>query len=144
MAKENIVQAWLDQVREDISSAECLFQGGHWLYVAFLCHQAIEKILKAYYAANNDDDPPYTHSHMRLLDVCGLTEEISEEYMAFLDYMAPMYIKARYPEEKTKISKTLTKEACQYMIETTKELTQWIEERLHGTKPSTQSAATSR
>ena len=48
MAKENIVQAWLDQVNEDISAAECLFQGGHFLYVAFLCHQALEKTLKAY------------------------------------------------------------------------------------------------
>ena len=135
MAKQDIVQAWLDQVHEDISSAECLFHGGHWFYVAFLCHQAIEKVLKAYYIANNDDEPPYTHSHMRLLDVCGLTEDFSDEQLAFLDFMAPMYIKARYPEQKAKISKTLTSEGCQYMIDTTKELTQWIEKRLLKTKP---------
>jgi len=46
MAREDIVQKWLDHVHEDVSAAECLFQGGHWLYVAFLCHQAIEKALK--------------------------------------------------------------------------------------------------
>lgn len=90
--------------------------------------------LKAYYIANNDDEPPYTHSHMRLLDVCGLTENFSDEQLAFLDFMAPMYIKARYPEQKT-ISKTLTKEGCLYMIEKTKELTQWIEGHLPKTKP---------
>lgn len=67
MAKEDIVKAWLDHVHEDISAAECLFQGGHWLYVAFLCHQSIEKALKAYYVATHDDDPRYTHSHSKLL-----------------------------------------------------------------------------
>ena len=95
MAKKDIVQAWLAQVREDISAAECLFHGGHWLYVAFLCHQAWEKVLKAYYSANNDDDPPYTHSHIRLVDICGLSEELSDNHMTFLEFIAPMYIKAR-------------------------------------------------
>lgn len=38
MAREDIVQKWLEQVGEDVSAAECLFHGGHWLYVAFLCH----------------------------------------------------------------------------------------------------------
>ncbi len=91
--------------------------------------------MKAYYIANNDDEPPYTHSHMRLLDVCGLIEDFSDEQLAFLDFMAPMYIKARYPEQKAKVSKTLTKDGCKYMIDTTKDLTQWIEERLPKKKP---------
>lgn len=128
MAKENIIKAWQEQVQEDISSAECLYQGGHWLYVAFLCHQAIEKALKAYYVANHDDDPPYTHSHLRLIDVCGLKDEISPEHMRFLSLMGPMYIEARYPEQKAKTARTLNKDACKHIIETTKQLTQWIGE----------------
>jgi len=137
MAKEDIVQKWLDHVHEDISAAECLFQGGHWLYVAFLCHQAIEKALKAYYVATNDDDPRYTHSHGILLKDCGLDEELTDEQLSFIDSMVPMYIKARYPEEKEKVSRALDKEACKHILEKTKELTQWIEERLRETKPST-------
>ncbi|MCR5642618.1 MAG: HEPN domain-containing protein [Prevotella sp.] len=144
MAKEDIVQAWLYHVHEDISAAECLLQGGHLLYVAFLCHQAIEKALKAYYAAYNDDEPPYTHSHMRLLDVCGLTGDISPEHLRFIDIMVPMYIKARYPEQKVAAARSLSKDGCLHIIETTKELTQWIEERLPETKPSTPSDATSK
>ena len=53
MAKEDIVQKWLDHVHEDISAAEDLHKTGHQLYVAFLCHQAIEKALKAYYIATH-------------------------------------------------------------------------------------------
>ena len=141
MAKGNIVQAWLDQVNEDISAAECLFQGGHFLYVAFLCHQALEKTLKAYYSATHEDDPPYTHSHGKLLDVCGLTDELSAEHLRFFDFMVPMYIKARYPEQKVAVAKMLSKNTCQHIIQTTKQLTQWIKERLPEAKPSKPSDA---
>ena len=32
MPKEEIVKKWLEHVGEDISAAECLLRGGHWLY----------------------------------------------------------------------------------------------------------------
>ena len=144
MAKEDIVKAWLDHVHEDISAAEDLWRTGHWLYVAFLCHQALEKALKAYYVATNDEDPPYTHSHTRLLNVCGLTDGLTDEQLRFVALMEPMYIKARYPEQKVRTARTLDKDICQDFIKKTKLLTQWIEERLPETKPSTQSESTSR
>ena len=130
-------------MHEDISAAECLFQGGHWLYVAFLCHQALEKSLKAYYIATNDDDPPYTHSHTRLLNVCGLIDELTDAQLRFIALMEPMYIKARYPEQKARTARALNKDFCQDFIEKTKQLTQWIEERLPDSKPSTLSESTS-
>ena len=37
-----------------------MHQTGRWLYVAFMCHQVIEKTLKAYWCATRDDDPPYS------------------------------------------------------------------------------------
>jgi hypothetical protein len=39
-------------------------------------------------------------------------------------------VKARYPEQKDAAARMLNQEACQHIIKTTKELTQWIEERL--------------
>ena len=137
MANKDIVQKWLDHVHEDISAAEDLHKTGHQLYVAFLCHQAIEKALKAFYIATNDDDPRYTHSHSKLLEDCGLTDQISPAHLRFIDFMVPMYIKARYPEQKFTAARTLTKEICENIITTTKELTEWIEERLQERKPST-------
>ena len=144
MAREDIVQKWLDHVHEDVSAAEDLHKTGHQLYVAFLCHQAIEKALKAYYIATHDEDPRYTHSHSKLLEDCGLTDEISPEHLRFIDFMVPMYIKARYPEQKVAAARSLTKEICEHIIKTTKELTQWIEERLPEKKPSTPCDATNK
>ena len=57
---------WLDIADYDLDTAEAMHQTGRWLYVAFMCHQVIEKTLKAYWCATRDDDPPYTHNHKRL------------------------------------------------------------------------------
>jgi len=137
MPKEEIVKKWLEHVGEDISAAECLLRGGHWLYVCFLCHQAIEKALKAYWTATLETDPPYTHSHIRLISDCGLENEFSESQMRFIAMMEPMYIEARYPEQKTAIAKMLDKQKCISIFTTTKELVQWIEQLLQKNRHST-------
>ena len=143
MAKEDIVRRWLEIAAEDLEVAESNHSNGYWLYAAFLCHQSLEKVLKAYYQATHDDDPPYTHNHIRLLNVCELIDELSEEQLRFIAHIEPMYIEARYPEQKDAAARMLNKDACDYIIKTTKELTQWIEERLPETKPSTPSDVTS-
>lgn len=48
MANKERADKWLDIVAEDLSVAEDLYKTGHWLYVGFMCHQVIEKTLKAY------------------------------------------------------------------------------------------------
>ena len=95
MAKEDIVRCWLEIAAEDLEVAESNHSNGYWLYAAFLCHQSLEKVLKAYYQATHDDDPPYTHNHIRLLSVCGLIDELSEEQLRFVAHIEPMYIESR-------------------------------------------------
>ena len=130
MNREGIVQKWLDIARQDLEVAELTCQHGYWLYAAFLCHQSIEKTLKAYYCATHDDDPRYTHSHGRLIDDCGLADQLTEEHQRFIDLMVHMYISARYPEHKVEAGQMLNEESCKYVIEKTRELTQWIEQKL--------------
>ena len=60
------VAYWLDIANYDLDTAEAMHQTGRWLYVAFMCHQVIEKPLKAYWCATQPNAPPYTHSHTRL------------------------------------------------------------------------------
>ena len=117
MAREDITSKWreiaakdievaeLTQAAKDIEVAELTHDNGYWLYAAFLCHQALEKTLKAYYVATHDDDPPFTHSHTRLLSRCGLTDELTDEQLRFVTLIEPMYIEARYPEQKLDAAK---------------------------------------
>ena len=55
------VQYWIDISEYDLKVAECLLERGYYLYVGFMCHQSIEKMLKAIYEKNNNKTPPYTH-----------------------------------------------------------------------------------
>ena len=142
MAREDIARQWLSIASKDLEVAELTHNNGYWLYAAFLCHQALEKTLKAYYVATHDDDPPYTHSHMRLLSVCGLDGEVSDTHLRFVDFMVPMYIKARYPEQKVLAARSLNKDTSNYILETTKQLTQWIIQHLPNNRPLTTSEPT--
>ena len=126
MARKDIVRKWLEQVDEDISAAEVLYNNGRWLYIGFMCHQAIEKTIKAYWYATRDDEPMYLHNHFRLMDGCGLKSELNEEQRRLLEIMSPMYIAARYPENKNQVARMLNEKGSAYLIEETKKLKQWI------------------
>lgn len=124
------VTYWLDIADYDIDTAEAMFTTERWLYVAFMCHQAIEKTLKAYWCSTQLNDPPYTHNHMRLADGCGLYELMTEEQHNFLDTITSYNIEARYPEDKQALYQRLTRQFCRQMIDETKQLQQWIKDKL--------------
>ena len=124
------VAYWLDIADYDLDTAEAMYQTGRWLYVAFMCHQAIEKTLKAYWCGTQTSDPPFTHSHMRLAEGCGLYELMNDDQRDFLDTITNYNIEARYPEDKDALYRTLTRPFCRQLIDETKQLLQWIREQL--------------
>ena len=124
------VAYWLDIATYDADTAETLYNGGRWLYVAFMCHQATEKTLKAYWCGTMPEDPPFTHNHMRLATGCGIYDKMSEEQKDFLDTITNYNIEARYPEDKEELSKRLTKQYCRIIIDDTKQLMQWMKDEL--------------
>lgn len=124
------VAYWLDIANYDLETAEAMYQTKRRLYVAFMCHQTIEKTLKAYWCATQPEDPPYTHSHMRLADGSGLYAQMNDDQRDFLDLITNYNIEARYPEDKEEFSRSLTDEICRQMIDETQKLQQWIKDRL--------------
>ena len=130
MNKEERVKYWLDLVDYDLETAETLYNGGRWLYVAFMCHQVIEKMLKAYWTATQETEPPYTHNLERLATGCGLSKEMNEDQLHFIDLMIPMNIEARYPSYKERLASGLTPDYCLSIINRTKEMQSWIRNKL--------------
>ena len=143
MATERVAY-WLDIAKEDLDVAEDLYKAKRWLYVAFMCHQVIEKTLKAYWNAVREDEPPYVHNHRRLAEGAGLYNEMSAEQRRFLGQISNMNIQARYPEYKTGIALSLNGEKCREIIDETKQMQQWIIQKCSpATKPSSSSETTS-
>lgn len=130
------VAYWIDIADYDLKTAEAMHQTERWLYVAFMCHQVIEKALKAYWCGTRFDTPPYTHHHMRLAEGCGLYDKMSDEQKDFLDLVTNYNIEARYPEDKEALARTLSPQVCRQLIDETKIMMTWITEQLSAvTKP---------
>ena len=54
------VQYWIELAEYDLETANAMFTTKRWLYVGFMCHQAVEKTMKSYWCKSQQNDPPYT------------------------------------------------------------------------------------
>ena len=124
------VAYWINIADYDLGTAEDLYKSKRWLYVAFMCHQVIEKTLKAYWSATREDDPPFIHHLANLAIRSGLYEQMSEAQQEFIAMLMPMNIEARYPEYKQKVASSLNGQACKDIIKETKALQTWIKNKL--------------
>ena len=77
-----------------------------------------------------EEVPLKIHSLSRLAEKTGLDQELSEEQLDFIDRLEPLNIEARYPSYKERLMKSLSKEYCQQLLKETKELQQWIKNKL--------------
>ncbi|MBQ4508328.1 MAG: HEPN domain-containing protein [Paludibacteraceae bacterium] len=130
MTTEEKIQYWLDIADYDLDTAEAMYKTGRWLYVAFMCHQVIEKTLKAYWCKTQSEDAPYTHNLILLANQSGLADMMSDEQNLFLARIMPMNIAARYPSYKDQLSKMLDKNTCRLIIDNTQQLQVWIKNKL--------------
>lgn len=129
MANKN-TEYWLDIADYDLETAKSLMLSKRWLYVGFMCHQVIEKSIKAYWCATKPDDPPYTHNLLNLVQSSNLVKELSNEQKMFIQRIMPLNIEARYPEYKERLLLQLTPEVCQQIINDTNDLYLWIKNKL--------------
>jgi HEPN domain-containing protein len=124
------VSYWIDIADYDLATAEAMLSTERYLYVGFMCHQTIEKLLKAYYVRVINDTPPYTHNLSRLASLSSIYPELSESQKDLLDMLEPLNVETRYPTQKDMILKSLTREKCEALIGMTKELSEWITRQL--------------
>lgn len=106
------VEYWLDLADYDLETAKAMLQTKRYLYVGFMCHQTIEKALKAVIARDcaEGEIPPKIHHLLKLADRAGLFAKMSAEQQAFIKELNPLNIEAWYPEYKETIAAGLTAE----------------------------------
>jgi HEPN domain-containing protein len=130
MTENEKIEYWIDISGYDLETAAAMQQTKRLLYVGFMCHQAIEKILKAYYVFIRNETPPYTHNLTVLAEKAGIYDIFSEEQKNFIDFLDPLNIKARYPAHKEQIYKMIDEGKTGEILNTTRELYQWIKMKL--------------
>ena len=105
------IEYWLDLADYDLSVAKTMLKNKHWLYVGFMCHQVIEKALKAV-ISRDGSLPPKIHDLGRLALLSGLLEIMGEEQQDFIEVLNPLNIEARYPKYKDSLAQNLGSALC--------------------------------
>ncbi|WP_444329493.1 HEPN domain-containing protein [Paraprevotella clara] len=129
-AMNDKVTYWIEMSDYDFDTANAMLTTKRYLYVGFMCHQVIEKILKAYWSNVLEEPPLKIHSLSRLAEKSGLDKDMSEGQLDFIDELEPLNIEARYPSYKERLLKSLTADRCIELIKQTDELRIWIKSKL--------------
>ncbi len=127
---KNRVDYWIESAKYDLKTAQAMLKEKRYLYVGFCCHLTCEKVLKAYYWSYKKTEPPFTHNLNMLISMTGLSESITKVNIKFLDELMPLNIKARYPDDKVRISKFLNNSKAKSIYQRTTEFAEWIEKLL--------------
>src|SRR6056297_2532511 len=117
MASSKNIQYWIEMSDYDLETAAAMLEKGRYLYVGFMAHQCIEKMLKAYYISETGEEPPFIHDLWRLIEKSELKTHIREQYADFIDELQPLNIEARYPRDKKKLMELLTYDYCRGLTE---------------------------
>lgn len=121
---------WLELSEYDLETAEAMLKTRRFLYVGFMCHQVIEKILKAYFVSTLKNNAPHTHNLTILSKQTKIHDDMNDQQLDFLDILEPLNIEARYPTHKEKIIKSLNEQRCLEILQQTKEMAEWIKDKL--------------
>ncbi|MCF8297122.1 MAG: HEPN domain-containing protein [Saprospiraceae bacterium] len=114
----------------DLETAKAMLSTERFLYVGFMCHQAVEKALKGYHVYSTNETPAFTHRLSYLTEKTGLEVELSASQKDLIDELEPLNIEARYPTYKERLLKSLTQEHCIAIITKTRELIIWIKNKM--------------
>lgn len=118
------VKQWVDQSAYDLGTARAMYKMGRYLYVAFMCQQAIEKHLKAIICNETDKMPPYIHNLTVLSEHIHL--DLTDDQLDFLDILSKYYLNARYPVIKQNMAALLDKRECFDLLKKTEEFGKWL------------------
>lgn len=133
MNNEQKYDYWEDIAIYDLETAEAMLLSGRYLYVVFMCQQAVEKLMKGIFVLYKNEEPPRTHNIWnvfdRVFDINKLDEQGRqdiEKNLSFFDELLAYYISERYPSYKQKLSQSITKEKATEVLIKTKEVFSWL------------------
>lgn len=119
-------ETWLSLAKDDLDFAEEVLKNKkrpH--FAAHLCHQAIEKLLKAIVQARTNASPTPTHNFKSLCQQANIS--LPEDKMKWLLDLVPHYIGTRYPEDLVQLQKQYNQNFCEKLFQETREFFIWLQ-----------------
>jgi HEPN domain-containing protein len=119
---------WIDMARYDLRAAKHNFDTRTYLYVIFLCHLTIEKLLKGCITEFTDDFPPPIHDLNKLTRLASI--QFPDEYASFVSEMSQKSVPARYPTTLNAYNRQDAREC----LERSRKVAKWLEAKLKSGK----------
>jgi HEPN domain-containing protein len=118
------VSNWIKSSNYDLKTSEHMFKTGRYIYVLFMCHLSVEKLLKGLYEVVLKKVAPKTHNLIYLSKTVGL--ELPRNHLETLESLNDLSIVTRYPEDIDALIKAFKKERVERYLKKTKELIKWL------------------
>ena len=115
---------WIKTSDYDYKTAESLLRAKRFVYVIFMCHLAIEKMLKAIISELHDETPPHSHNLKRLTQLGQV--DLPEDLKIFIYEINLKSVPTRYPEDLEKLSKQLDFSVAKRYLSETKRILKWL------------------
>jgi HEPN domain-containing protein len=125
---------WEDIAKYDLDTAEAMYRAGRYLYVVFMCQQAIEKLTKGLYVLKRGEEAPKTHNiylvFKNIFDPTQKDENMIEkekEYAPFFAELLAYYISERYPSYREKLSASIKRKKASEVLDRSREVFAWLQ-----------------
>ena len=115
---------WMDSSEYDFTTAEHMLQTGRYIYVVFMCHLAIEKLLKAILHEVTGSPPPKTHDLIYLLKLADV--HMPDYLLEFTGKVNSASIVTRYPEDLSKILFAYPEVVARDYFNKAREVLEWL------------------
>lgn len=110
----------------DLQTAEYMLKTGRYIYVVFMCHLSIEKMLKAIVAEATGNIPPKTHNLIYLIKLADI--KLPQDHFDFITKINNASIVTRYPEDFSKLLEVYPKAIAMDYLNHTKEVFKCLEQ----------------
>lgn len=115
---------WIETADYDLGTAEHMLQTGRYLYVIYMCHLSLEKMLKAIVAESQEPLPPKTHNLYHLIKLIKL--DIPKQFKQAIADLNVASLPVRYPEDLKKLSVQYNADVAKSYLDQTKECHAWL------------------
>ena len=115
---------WMATSNYDLKTAEAMLKSKRYIYVVFMCHLAIEKMIKAVISTEIKGLPPKSHSLLFLSQKASI--QFPDEIQDFIDKIDNVSIVTRYPEDLKKISKDFNLNKAKEIYNMTRKTLRWL------------------
>jgi HEPN domain-containing protein len=108
----------------DLQTAAAMFESGRYIYVVFMCHISVEKMLKAIVAEALQNIPPKTHNLIYLIKLGEVN--LPADLFEFVAKLNNASIITRYPEDFRKLLEVFPQDIAKEYLMTTQRVIKWL------------------